>query len=251
MNNLRVLNYNGERVLLTKQVAEAYKTDITNVTSNFSNHKDKFEEGKHYYLLKGDELKTFKQFIFSSVDLVNNFDLVSKNARHLTLFTKRGAFLIAKSIDTDEAWGLYEQLVDHYFDTTELNNVVQNDTNKQIDQSSLVGLFQVINDYTTKCLQGISKDIVPTQIDYQPQTDKSVPESNAGLTDKQWVEFKCAVKERVKEIHPNTSGTIQSKYQQLYVATAKHLGVSKCRYMHAGQLNEALDFVALWGYKEA
>lgn len=241
MNNLQVLNYNGERVLLTKQVAEAYKTETKRISQNFNNHKDKYKEGKHYYYLEGPELKAY----------LMSANCGQQKTRRVYLWTKRGAFLIAKSIDTDEAWDLYEQLVDHYFDTTELNNVVQNDTNKKIDQSSLVGLFQVINDYTTKCLQGISKDIVPTQIDYQPQTDKSVPENNAGLTDKQWIEFKCAVKERVKEIHPNTSGTIQSKYQQLYVATAKHLGVSKCRYMHAGQLNEALDFVALWEYKEA
>ncbi|SJQ76841.1 Phage anti-repressor protein [Clostridioides difficile] len=60
MNNLQVIERNNERVLTTQQLADVYETDSRNISNNFNNNKDRFIEGKHYFLLQGDDLKNFK-----------------------------------------------------------------------------------------------------------------------------------------------------------------------------------------------
>ncbi|TQX66231.1 ORF6N domain-containing protein, partial [Clostridioides difficile] len=45
--------------VLTQQLADVYETDSRNISNNFNNNKDKFIEGKHYFLLQGDDLKNF------------------------------------------------------------------------------------------------------------------------------------------------------------------------------------------------
>lgn len=108
MNELQIVEYNNIRVVTTKQVAEAYGTDSKQVSQDFNRNKTKFTEGKHYFLLKGEELKAFRQ----------NADLPS-NIGKLYLWTNRGALLLAKIINTDVAWEAYERLVDFYFDKKE------------------------------------------------------------------------------------------------------------------------------------
>ena len=44
------------------------------IKQNYNNNKDRFEEGKHYYKVEGDELRKFK-------DEVTNSYLVGKNAK--------------------------------------------------------------------------------------------------------------------------------------------------------------------------
>ena len=106
--NIQVIEQQGVRVLTTAQLAECYGTDTTTIKQNFNNNKHRYEEGKHYVLLKGADLQAFK-------NEVENFDLVKKNASALYLWTERGALLHAKSLNTDKAWEVYDQLVETYF----------------------------------------------------------------------------------------------------------------------------------------
>ena len=108
MNKLTVLEYNNERILTTKQLAEVYETAEDNVKMNFSNNKDRFIEGKHYYKLSGEELKQFK-------NLVNGIYLVDKRAPSLILWTERGASRHCKILDTDKAWEQFDNLEETYF----------------------------------------------------------------------------------------------------------------------------------------
>lgn len=105
---LQNIELNGQKVLTTAQLAEAYGTIGKTVKQNFNNNKSHYIEGKHFYCLIGDELKQFKS-------LVENFDLADKYAPKLYLWTKRGALLHAKSLNTDEAWDVYDKLVEFYF----------------------------------------------------------------------------------------------------------------------------------------
>lgn len=98
----------GQRVLTTAQLAEAYGTITKTITDNFSNNKERYIEGKHYYCLKGDELKAFK-------NQPENFGLVNKRTSCIYLWTERGALLHAKSLNTDKAWEVYDFLLDTYF----------------------------------------------------------------------------------------------------------------------------------------
>ena len=107
MNDLTVTEYRDIRVLTTQQIADAYGTITDTITKNFNRNKDRYVEGKHYIALEGDEKNSF-------VDQ-GQFDRGLKNAKTLYLWTEKGAFLHAKSLNTDKAWEVYDHLVDTYF----------------------------------------------------------------------------------------------------------------------------------------
>ncbi|MCI9312529.1 MAG: ORF6N domain-containing protein [Erysipelotrichaceae bacterium] len=57
------------------------------------NNKERYKEGKHYICLSGNELKEFKG---------NSLNLgIANNINTLYLWTERGAFLHAKSLNTE------------------------------------------------------------------------------------------------------------------------------------------------------
>ena len=66
MNELKPINYNEEVVITTKMLAEVYECEVNNIKQNFHYAKEKFVEGKHYYELKGNDLKDFKRLIENS-----------------------------------------------------------------------------------------------------------------------------------------------------------------------------------------
>jgi len=110
----KLIEWKGQRVITTALLAEVYETDTNNVKNNFNNHKDNFVEGKHYFLLQGDELKAFK-------NLVNDNDLVDKRTPQLYLWTERGANRHCKILDTDKAWEQFDNLEETYFKVKEIN----------------------------------------------------------------------------------------------------------------------------------
>lgn len=111
MNNLTVTEYKNIRVLTTQQIAEAYGTDTKIISKNFSRNKERYIEGKHFICLEGEELKEFKT--------KRHFD-DSSRINKLYLWTEKGAFLHAKSLNTDRAWEVYDRLVDEYFEKPKL-----------------------------------------------------------------------------------------------------------------------------------
>ncbi|MCC0718431.1 ORF6N domain-containing protein [Clostridioides sp. ZZV14-6105] len=107
MNNLQVIERNNERVLTTQQLADVYETDSRNISNNFNNNKDRFIEGKHYFLLQGDDLKNFKGIHTEYENL--------KFASKMYLWTERGANRHCKILDTDKAWEQFDNLEETYF----------------------------------------------------------------------------------------------------------------------------------------
>lgn len=107
MNEIQKVEYNGILVLTTQQIAEAYETSTDTITKNFNRNKDRYVSGKHYICLEGEELRNFKTN--GQIDL-------SLKLNKLYLWTKKGAFLHAKSLNTDTAWEVYDRLVDSYFE---------------------------------------------------------------------------------------------------------------------------------------
>lgn len=108
MNQLQIVEHEGIRVLTTRQLAEVYETNENSIKNNFVNNKDRFIEGRDFYLLKGNELKEFKNY-------VNDIDLVNPRAPHLYLWTERGANRHSKILDTDQAWKQFDVLEETYF----------------------------------------------------------------------------------------------------------------------------------------
>lgn len=108
MNDLQVIENKNQRVLLTSQLAESYGTTEKRISENFNANKDRYQEGKHYFSLEGNEKREF----------LNHTEITdgSKKAKTLFLWTEKGAMLHAKSLSTDKAWEMYETLVDTYFE---------------------------------------------------------------------------------------------------------------------------------------
>lgn len=112
-NELQVLEeitrieYHGEPVLTTEQLAAAYETTPNVLRNNFDRNRDRFVENKHFYRVDGDALADLR---------ITNCDLqISEKTRCLYLWTKRGAARHAKMLSTDKAWEVFEALEDNYF----------------------------------------------------------------------------------------------------------------------------------------
>ena len=107
MDEMKIVEYSGIRVLTTRQVAKAYEVTTKKISNNFNANKKRYVEGKHYICLSGEEKRQF----------INRpeFQDSSNRAKYLYLWTELGALLLAKSMNTDTAWEAYERLVDFYF----------------------------------------------------------------------------------------------------------------------------------------
>lgn len=108
LENITRIEYRGKLALTTAQLAKFYECAERNISDNFKNNEDRFVEGKHFFKLEGDELKTFKNYS-------DNIGLVPKHSSHFYLWTKRGAARHAKMLSTDRAWEVFEKLEDTYF----------------------------------------------------------------------------------------------------------------------------------------
>lgn len=106
MEGLQIVEYGDVRVLTTQQLADAYETDNKVISYNFNHNKERYREGEHYIVLTGDDLRAFREI----------HDLPS-NVNKAYLWTEKGAFLHAKSLNTDKAWEVYDRLVESYFKT--------------------------------------------------------------------------------------------------------------------------------------
>lgn len=149
MNNLEQVKYNNDLILTTNQLAEFYGTTEDRIKKNFNYNIDKFIEGKHFYKLVGQDLKSFK-------DSVLNSDLVGKNANVLMLWTKREASRHSKMLGTDQAWNMYDELEENYF----------NPKQTEIDTSNLspeLQMFKGIFDSVARQEQATKK--LETKVD--------------------------------------------------------------------------------------
>jgi hypothetical protein len=115
MKDHRIIVYQGERVLTTPQLADDFGTDQQILVNNYNRNKDRYKSRKHFILLEGEDLRDFRA--------KNQIDLMP-NINKLYLWPKKGAWLHAKSLNTDTAWDAYEALVDDYYEKLEQPNAL-------------------------------------------------------------------------------------------------------------------------------
>lgn len=121
MNELTPIEYNNQRILTTQQLAENYNTEAKIISNNFNRNKKKYIKDKHYYVLEGEGKREFLN--------LHQIEDGLKNAVTLYLWTERGALLHAKSLNTDKAWQVYENLVETYFKVQETKEIAPIKTN--------------------------------------------------------------------------------------------------------------------------
>lgn len=110
--SLPPLVYKDQPVITTDTLAALYGTESARIHDNFYKNKARFVYGKHCFKVEGEELRGFKDYLSKS-EVVK----ISRNVRHMVLWTARGAARHAKMLDTDKAWEVFELLEDSYFST--------------------------------------------------------------------------------------------------------------------------------------
>lgn len=115
LNKIIQIEHQNQRVLTTQQLAESFGTEPKRIRDNFGYNEERFVEGVHYFKLEGDDLRNFKETSFSGV--------VGNRVNSMYLWTKRGAARHAKMLNTDEAWMVYEELEESYFNKQSNNSL--------------------------------------------------------------------------------------------------------------------------------
>lgn len=104
------ITHNQIPVITTELLAHLYGADIKNIQNNFARNVDRFEVGKHFFKIEGEELRELKHRPSLSGSVK-----IARNVRSLILWTERGAARHAKMLETDQAWEVFEKLEDCYF----------------------------------------------------------------------------------------------------------------------------------------
>lgn len=104
---LPVMAWDGVRVVTTETLAAGYGCEEKNIRMNLSRNLDRFEEGKHFFMLTGSEVTRLRA--------TDSGSQISAMTRSLTLWTEKGAARMSKIVDTDDAWSFFEKLEDSYF----------------------------------------------------------------------------------------------------------------------------------------
>ncbi|HAM4877552.1 TPA: ORF6N domain-containing protein [Escherichia coli] len=110
IEKLPSLTHNHLPVMTTELLADLYGTERQRLTNNFNRNKERFIEGKHFFLIEGDALRELKNENSLRVSVK-----IARNVRSLILWTERGAARHAKMLETDQAWEVFEKLEDCYF----------------------------------------------------------------------------------------------------------------------------------------
>ena len=110
VKDLVKIEWANQPVLLTKQVAEVYGTTVSNINKNFSNAKEYFIEGEHYFKLVGEDLRQFKRYT-KRIRMAE----VHPYAAWAYLWTYQGCARHCKMLNTVEAWAVFDALERFYF----------------------------------------------------------------------------------------------------------------------------------------
>lgn len=217
MNDLQITEYKDIRVLTTQQIADAYGTDSKIITKNFNRNKDRYAEGKHYIKLEGKDLKEFKTR--GQID-------VSLKVNSLYLWTEKGAFLHAKSLGTDEAWEVYERLVDFYFNKKKPLTAIEQ---LQLTQQAVLEVKEQI-DNVNKDLQDFKMDLPLLAVECEKIT-------------------KAAKSKGVEVLGGKTSEAYMDKsirnkvYSDIYNEVKRQFGVGSYKAIKRSQCDRAVEVI--------
>ena len=235
MGALKIIEKNNQRLLTSTQLAQSFGTDIQNIRQNFNNNKPRFEEYKHFYLLKGTELRKFKD----QYKTESEFSTGLKFAHTVYLWTEKGAFLHAKSLGTDEAWEAYSSLVDDYFKKVE-----------QLQQNNIPTIIPTtIEDILITALTNM-KEMKFENAELKKAVNhlSVVVDNEIHLNDHQLADIQESVKTRVGYLSKNGYGT---HFQTIFSALKTHFSVPKYNKIKRGDFDKAIDFIKGWYPKKS
>lgn len=228
MGQLKVIEKQDNRVVTTAQLAEVFGTETKVISYNFNYNKERYEEGKHYFALTGEDRK---EFLFNHREIQDG----SKHAKVLYLWTAKGVFLHAKSLNTDKAWDAYGQLVDDYFNKTE-----------QLQRANIPSpVPQTIEDILIASLVSMKEMKVENEKLRQEVSHLSlVVDGEVVLTKTQRAEIQQAVRRRQGEL--NREGYEHPHFKSIYTAVNDHFNVPSYNEIKRSDFGQALKVIAGW-----
>lgn len=230
MNNIQdiakqpLVEWGGQVVITTAQLAEVYGATTDNISDNFSRNKARFTEGKHYIFLTGNELKEFKN---QSADS----GVVAKNASQLYLWTRRGASRHCKILGTDKAWEQFDYLEDNYFDRGANNKQIPTTIPEQIQllAQGYTGIKEEVD--TIKAdLEALKMDLPILPIEADKITEAVRKKGVAVLGGKQSNAY-------------NNRGLRQKLYNNLYSNLKYNFGVKSYKSIKRSQCDKAIEVI--------
>ena len=119
IKDLVPIDYAKQRVLTSAQLAKAYNCPSTRIRDNFRRHKEQFQEGVHYFKLEGDALNEFKAQAEGADNIRSTRGYKPSPLANVThsalLWTVQGAVRHCKLINTQQAWDVFSELEQFYF----------------------------------------------------------------------------------------------------------------------------------------
>ena len=101
---LPIVEYRGQRVVTLAMIDQVHERPEGTARRNFNEHRERFVEGRDYFEVTADEIRT--------QSLGQAF--APRTARG-ALLTERGYMLLTKPFNDDLAWEVQSRLVDEYF----------------------------------------------------------------------------------------------------------------------------------------
>ncbi|MBB6672636.1 ORF6N domain-containing protein [Cohnella nanjingensis] len=227
---MRIIERNNQRVLTTEQVAEAFGATVQLIHNNFNYNKKHFVEGKHYIALKGDELKEFK----TSFEIQGKL----KHSPVIYLWTEKGVFLHAKSLNTDQAWSAYTDLVDGYFKKVE-------DQKTDLTALSPQLQFMIITEQRQNALEAKQKELEDENVELRQSMRhlELVVDNEVWLTDHQKADIQLAVRTRIGQLK---SENIDAHFRGLFTALNTFFNVPSYSKIPRKDFEEAMTFIQGW-----
>lgn len=223
---LKVIVKNDLRVLTSAQLAEVYGTDTKTISNNFTRNKTRYQEDKHYFVVKGEELKGFKTN--------HQIDDQLKHSHTIYLWTAKGALFHAKSLGTDEAWEAYETLVDDYFNKVD-----------QLQQYNIpTEIPTTIEDILLLAI-GSMKDMKfeIAELKKNNRDLSLVVDNEIWVTDHQKADIQLAVKTRLGILKREA---IDAHFQSIFSALNTYFNVPKYDKIARKDFEQAIEFVKGW-----
>lgn len=207
MDKLIPMEFKNQRIMTTKDLAEHYGTEEVRIQQNFLRNKERFTEEKHYYRLRGEELKDFK------ANYLNDSNL--KFISELILWTEKGAARHAKILDTDEAWEVYEELEETYFRVRE-NVQVLNTSQLSPELQMFNKMFQALANSELE-QKRLKEEIKETKEEIQGIRDVVALTPNAWRKDTTTLINKIAMKlggfEHIKDVREESYKLLNDTYK--------------------------------------
>jgi ORF6C domain/ORF6N domain len=227
MNNIQIIEQNGVRVLTSSQLAESYGTDKQLIVNNFNRNRSRYTEGKHFIALEGAVKNDFIN--------QHQIDLGSKNAKVLYLWTEKGAWLHAKSLNTNEAWDAYEKLVDDYY--------IKQEQIKILSEREQLHAVMKISFLQEEDIKHIKSDIELLKIDVANRITLDYGQQRA---------LENAKKARVYHLWENgiINQNVHDTRKKVFAAIGRELknafAVASYKDIKQKDFDEAMNFVKAW-----